>query len=136
LLYIYLAFFQMDFLQEFNTIKNELEEAHTAYDWYDCHDYDDHIKYVIHCEYGWHEKPTIHYNHMYGGNEEFNKLLNKYKLLMEWDNPCILLIYGKQEVKNSVAVFLKGQHKENYLKDSDNEDEDYLIGSNMMGKYL
>jgi len=127
----------MDFLQEFNTIKNELEEAHTAGDWYKDRgeEYDDHIKYIIHCEYGHHERPTIHYNLAYGGNTEFNKLLNKYKLLMEWENPVIVLIYGKKEVKNSVAVFLKGQHKENYLKDSES-DSDGEGGGNMINKYL
>jgi len=122
----------MDFLQEFNIIKNEFEEGHKAVEWYDKRDeeFDDHIKYVIHCEYGFHERPTIHYNHMYGGNEEFNKLLSKYKLLMEWYNPCIVLLYAKNEVKNSVAVFLKGEQRQRYIDDSDDD------GNNTIEKYL
>lgn len=125
----------MDFLQEFNTIKNDLETIETAAEWYDGEEYDSHIKYIINAEYGHHERPTIHYNLEYGGNEDFNRLLSKHKLLMEWENPAIVLIYDKNEVKNSVAVFLKGEHKDQYLQDSDN-DEGYLVGANMMDKYL
>jgi hypothetical protein len=126
----------MDFLQEFTAIKNELEDIHIARDWYDGEEFDDHIEYIIHCEYSHHDKPTIHYNLEYGGNTEFNKLLKKYKLLMEWETPCIVSIYNKKNVKNSVAVFLKGDHKTNYLRDSDDSDSDSESGANMINKYL
>lgn len=126
----------MDFLQEFTTIKNELEAIHTARDWYDGQSFDENIQYIIHCEYAYHEKPSIHYDLEYGGNTEFNKLLKKYKLLMEWNTPCLVSIYNKKGVKNSVAVFLRGQSKENYLRDSDNSDSDSESGENMIDKYL
>lgn len=119
----------MDFLEDFKKIKNELEEVYTAEEWHNGNPFDDNELYIIHCEYGHHDKPTIHYNLNYGGNEEFNNLLKKYNLLMEWENPAIVSLYSKNGVKNSVAVFLKGEHKERYLKNNSFDSvniEDYL----------
>jgi len=95
----------MDFLSEFKKIKNELEEVYTAEEWNKGDYYDINIKYIIHCEYGHHDKPTIHYNLMYGGNDEFNELLDKYGLLMEWINPCLVELYSAEGVKKEFEVF-------------------------------
>jgi hypothetical protein len=35
----------------------------------------------------------IHYDIKYGGTNDFNNLLDKYNMEMEWDNSCIFLIY-------------------------------------------
>jgi len=35
----------------------------------------------------------IHYDIKYGGTNDFNNLLDKYNMEMEWENSCIFLIY-------------------------------------------